>query len=180
VLQAIGDDHSKVLNVEIKEFNANCLAAQQAVELLAAGRPNGQWFLTSIDRAQLQCVRQVDRRGYVGQIVLDPKSLVAQSRFGAASRNLPPVVIDAAWLSRLAREVGAPVGVHLDVATLAANPLLLEQARAAGVSVFTYSMRGDREHAEGLRAAAARTRLLPSGAIIDGAPDQFCASLGTL
>jgi glycerophosphoryl diester phosphodiesterase len=161
VLDAVEADDDKVLNVEIKEFNSNCRAAQDAARLLGERRPNGQWFLTSIDRAQLQCVRQVDRRGYVGQILLDAKS-------------------DAAWLERLRQDVGAPVGVHVDAAMLAADPALLERARAAGVPIFTFSLNGDKEHLQALRNAAARTRLLPSGAVIDGAAEQFCQALGPL
>lgn len=181
VLQAVEGDADKVLNVEIKEMaRGSCGPAQQAVAALAAGRPNGQWFLAAIDRAQLQCARRVDRRGYLAQIVLDPRSLVGQTRFQAASGRLGHTVIDAAWLARLKQDVGAPVGLHLDVATLLANPRLLEQAGAAGIAVFTYALRGDREHAEALRSTAERSKLLPSGAIIDGAPEQFCSSLGAL
>jgi glycerophosphoryl diester phosphodiesterase len=180
VLAQVADDEVKVMNVEIKEWNNGCMAAQQAVRTLAEGRPNGRWFMTSIDRAQLQCVRQVDPQGYVGLIVLDPKALAEQSRFSRMGKNIPPKLIDAAWLARLRQDVGLPVGVHVDVATLAANPSLLADAKAIGVAVFTYSLNSDREHAEGLRKAALRTRLLPSGAIIDGAPDQFCSSLGYL
>ena len=180
VLAQVVSDEVKVMNVEIKELNGNCVGAQQAVRTLAEGRPNGRWFMTSIDRAQLQCVRRVDHQGYVGQIVLDPKALAEQSRFSSMGKNLPPKLIDAAWLARLRQDVGLPVGVHIDVATLAANPSLLADAKAIGVAVFTYSLNSDREHAEGLRKTALRTRLLPSGAIIDGAPDQFCASLGPL
>jgi glycerophosphoryl diester phosphodiesterase len=180
VLDAVEADDGKVLNVEIKEFNNDCRAAQDAARLLGERRPNGQWFLTSIDRAQLQCVRQVDRRGYVGQILLDAKSLLRQGGFGQAGRRVVQKSPDAAWLERLKQDVGAPVGVHVDAAMLAADPALLERARAAGVAIFTFSLSGDREHVQALRNAAARTRLLPSGAVIDGAADQFCQALGPL
>lgn len=180
VLDAIGAEDAKVLNVEIKEFNSNCRAAQDAARLLGERRPNGQWFLTSIDRAQLQCVRQVDRRGYVGQILLDAKSLLRHGGFGSIKSRVVQRSPDTVWLERLKQDVGAPVGVHVDAAMLAADPDLLERARAAGVPIFTFSLSGDRDHIQALRKAAGETRLLPSGAVIDGAPEQFCQALESL
>lgn len=178
VLVAIGDDEAKVLNVEIKDYPGNCGSAQEAARFLGQHRPNGQWFLTAIERAQLQCIRRIDPHGYVGQIVLDPKSLLQRGRAAPLARQLARQPIDHAWLARLKQEVGAPVGIHVDAAMLDDDPDMLVRARKAGVALFTYSLAGDRAHVSALRAAAARTRLLPSGAVIDGAPEQFCTQLG--
>ena len=180
LLAQIADDNEKVFNVEIKQLNNNCEAAQHAAHVLNEGRPSGRWFLTAIERSQLQCVRRVDKRGYLGQIVLDPKALASQSRFSRFSGNLPPKIIDTAWLRQLKQEVGEPVGVHVDAATLRANPTLLADAKALGIPVFTYSLGSEREHADALRTTARRTGLLPSGAIIDGAPGAFCEMIGKL
>jgi glycerophosphoryl diester phosphodiesterase len=180
VLTQLPEDDNKVLNVEIKQLNNNCEAAQHAAQILNEGLPSGRWFLTAIDRSQLQCVRRVDKRGYVGQIVLDPNALAKQSRYSRFSGNIPPKIIDTAWLKKLKQEVGEPVGVHVDAATLKANPTLLADAKLLGVPVFTYSLGSERDHAEALRTTARRTGLLPSGAIIDGAAGAFCDMIGNL
>ncbi len=168
-------DKDKVLNVEIKQSNSRCDAAQQAVSTLHRGLPDGNWFLTAIERGQLRCARQVDATGYLGQIVLDPQALARQNPAtrASASRFAPPR-IDETWLRRLQQEVGKPVGVHVDINTLNANPRLLPMARELGVPVFTYHLGPDAEHARALRDARRLTGLLPSGAIIDGQPAAFC------
>lgn len=182
VAEAVADQAGKVLNVEIKQSNGNCGPAQQAAGTLNQAMPNGQWFLTSIDRRQLQCARQFDRTGYLGQIVLDPQALAQDSGNRLARLNayrLKPPVMDQAWLSRLQQEVGKPVGVHIDTNTLQANPSLLQTARAMGIPVFTYDLGSDKAHAQALLAARRQSGLLPSGAIINGQPDAFCQLLST-
>jgi glycerophosphoryl diester phosphodiesterase len=174
VLQSVPGRDDKVLNVEIKQFNGSCDAAQQAVALLNRARPDGRWFLTSIDRRQLQCARRTDPRGYLGQIVLDARALARESGARNFASNLPPPVIDSAWLRRLQQEVGGPLGVHVDINTLTANPTLLAEAKASSMSVFSYHLGPDREHVASLKAYARKSGLLPSGAIIDGKPDEFC------
>lgn len=169
-----GDDR-KVLNVELKQTSSGCNAAQQAISTLYRGLPEGQWFLTAIDRGQLRCARQVDPQGYLGQIVLDPQALARQNAATRASASrLAPPRLDETWLRRLQQEVGKPVGVHIDINTLNANPQLLPTARNLGVPVFTYHLGHDAEHARALRDARRLTGLLPSGAIIDGQPAAFC------
>lgn len=176
IAPAVQAAEGKVLNAEIKQLGASCEAVQQLAGALQAQIPGGRWFLTSIDRRQLECVRRADPRGYLGQIVLDPQALARQG--GPAAGRLAPPVLDMAWLRRLQQEVGAPVGVHVDINTLSANPTLLADARGLGMPVFTYHLGPDRQHAEALRAQARRSGLLPTGAIIDGAPAAFCDLLG--
>ena len=177
VSEMAGAQNGKVLNVEIKQSNGDCGPARQAAGTLSQAMPNGQWFLTSIDRRQLQCARQFDRTGYLGQIVLDPQALASDSdnRWARLNANrLKPPVLDQTWLSRLQQDVGKPVGVHIDINTLLANPGLLPAARAMGIPVFTYDLTSDKEHAQALLAAKRQSGLLPSGAIINGRPDAFC------
>lgn len=169
-------EESKVLNLEIKQTSLSCEPAQRLALQLHAARPAGQWFLTSIERRQLQCVRKVDAEGYLGLVVLDPQALARQTRRSLSAQAKPPT-LDAAWLKRLQSEVGAPVGVHVDVNTLAANPSLLSDARDLGIPVFTYHLGPDRVHAEALRTQARKSGLLPSGAIIDGGPKEFCSAV---
>jgi glycerophosphoryl diester phosphodiesterase len=171
---ALPERQDKVLNVEIKQFSGSCDAAGQAVGQLRRGLPSGGWFLTSIERRQLQCVRKADPRGYLGQIVLDAQALARESRARAQADRIPATVIDAAWLRRLQQEVGAPVGVHVDINTLAASPSLLAEAKALNIPVFTYHLGADQEHAAALRTAARRGGLLPSGAIVNGTATAFC------
>lgn len=172
----------KVLNVEIKQTNADCLPAQQAVSTLNQNLPAGNWFLTSIDRRQLQCARRMDANGYMGLIVLDTQALALSSdnrfaRANAARLNAP--IIDQAYLSRLQQEIGRPVGIHIDINTLTHNPGLLPLARQMAVPVFTYFLGNDREHAQALATVRKQSGLLPSGAIINGQPDTFCSALGS-
>ena len=177
VLTGVPERDEKVLNVEIKQFNGNCDAAQLAVAQLHSGRPAGRWFLTSIDRRQLQCARKADPHGYLGQIAMDAQTLARESGARKVARRVDAPVLDSAWLRRLQQEVGGPVGVQVDINTLAANPSLLVDAKALNLSVFTYHLGPDREHADALKAYARRSGLLPSGAIIDGKPAEFCSLL---
>lgn len=177
VLREVSRNGGKVLNAEIKQ-TASCQAIQVLMDSLSAGVPQGNWFLTSISRSHLQCARQKDPQGYLGLIVLDPRSLASQDqRTSRWSGHLANTRIDRAWLQTFIREVGSPAGVHVDDVTLSASPDLLAAARELGVSVFTYSLRGDRQHADTLSKAAKRTGLLPSGAIIDAGAKQFCSML---
>lgn len=167
----------KVLNVEIKQITNDCRSAQLAVTSLHQGIPNGQWFLTSVDRRQLQCARKFDPDGYLGQIVIDSQALAATSsnRFTRANAaRLQAPVIDKAWLQGLQREVGKPVGAHIDVNTLLQNPALLKVAREMAIPVFTYHLGSDKDHAQALLRAKRQVGLLPSGAIINEQPDLFC------
>lgn len=170
-------DSPKVLNAEIKQGFSNCGVAERTVRALHDGRPGGQWFLTAIDRGHLRCARQFDPAGYLGAIVLDLQSAAIQERRIPDPMRVSQPQIDARWLDALQREVGDPVGVHVDVHTLASQPDILTLARDRGMPVFTYSLAGDRRHAEVLRRVAERTQLWPSGAIIDGDPDAFCRSV---
>ncbi len=170
----------KVLNIELKQLNPSCQAVEGVVQGLSRSRPDGRWFLTAIDRRVLQCVRRADRQGYLGLIVLDPQALAreAPARAQPLAQRVKPPVLDRAWLQRLQQEVGSPVGVHVDINTLGANPALLADALALGVPVFTYHLGPDREHATALRRQARGSGLLPTGAIIDGTPAAFCDQLG--
>lgn len=180
VAMAAGARPDKVLNVEIKQGGGDCAPALQAVDTLHEALPSGQWFLTSIDRRQLQCARKGAPELYLGQILLDPAALAQQSakrfvRSSAALLRSP--VVDRAWLARLVEDVGAPVGLHIDIQTLAANPGLLGLARQMNIPLFTYSLGDDREHARLIDAARRREGLLPSGAIINGSAEAFCRLL---
>jgi len=177
VAQAAAAHGGKVLNVEIKQINGDCQPARSAATDLHRALPQGQWFLTSVDRRQLQCARQSDPQGYLGLIVLDAQALALGSSNRLAQRSaghLGTPVIDRDWLMRLAQEVGQPVGVHVDIHTLRRNPGVLATARELGMPVFTYHLGADREHAQALQAARRQGGLLPSGAIIDGDAGQFC------
>lgn len=174
LLSQIPEDAAKVLNLEIKQTNLSCAPAQKLATQLQTARPAGQWFLTAVDRRQLQCIRKVDPEGYLGLIVVDPQALVRQARRSLSAPVKPPS-LDMQRLKRLQAEVGAPVGVHVDVSSLSANPDLLNDARGLGIPVFTYHLGPDKAHAEALRTQARNSGLLPSGAIIDGEAKAFCA-----
>ena len=174
VLSELSTEDNKVLNVEIKQITRGCNAAQNAVNTLNQGRPNGRWFLTSVDADQLKCVREVDKSGYVGLVVIDPKALANQKGFGSLSYKIKPKLIDYAWLHRIRDKVSPPVGIHVDAATLENNKNLLVDAKALGMPIFTYSLGTEQAHINAIKSSALRTGLYPSGAIIDGDPNDFC------
>lgn len=176
VLEAMKDS-PKLLNAEIKQVSARCNFAERIVQLMHEGRPGGQWFLTSIDRSQLKCVRQYDPEGYLGLIVLDYQSAALQDKRSRTPLRVPQPQIDAVWLDYLLKDVTPPLGLHLDVHTLESNPSLLQMARERKMPVFTYSLVDDKRHVSVLRKVAAKTQLWPTGAIIDGDPDAFCKAI---
>ena len=167
----------KLLNAEIKQADSNCGVAERTVRAMHEGLPGGQWFLTAIERNHLKCVRQFDPAGYVGLIVLDFQSLAIQEKRVRNPLNLRQPQIDARWMDGLLREVSPPVGLHVDVHTLEAQPNLLSLARERNMPVFTYSLSDDQRHTAVLKKVAAKTQLWPSGAIVDGDPDAFCRAV---
>lgn len=178
VLAKAAEYPEKIINAEIKQASWGCELANSAVAVFNNARPNGNWFLTSIERGHLRCARQVDPQGYLGLIVLDKQALARQdSRMARQADKLAPPKIDRAWLQGLLREVSLPVGIHIDTNTLDANTNLLKDAKELGIAVFTYNLIGDREHLRDLRVTRQRTGMWPSGAIIDGSSVAFCGEL---
>jgi glycerophosphoryl diester phosphodiesterase len=179
VVSQLAERDDKVLNIEVKQLNPSCPGVQGLAESLRRSRADGRWFLTAIARPVLQCARRGDPQGYLGQIVIDPQALARSNpRTAAAASRTPAPRVDRAWLQGLQSEVGKPVGVHVDINTLEANPQLLRDALALGMPVFSYHLGADRDHAAALRRHARQSGLLPTGAIIDGAPGAFCELLG--
>lgn len=165
----------KVLNVEIKEEFRSCMSADSAVNQLRAQLPSGQWTISSTEFAHLKCVRKLDTQAYLGAVATDKVSMaLSDKRTASRAHLLKSPDINPQLLARLQREVGAPVGLHVDIFSLRANPNLFADAAAIRMPVFTYSLRGDADHAESLRRLLRERRMLPSGAIIDGDPRSFC------
>lgn len=177
LIEGLPADSTKVMNIEIKQATSDCGAAASIVSELKRGRPDGRWFLTSIDVAQLQCIRRYDPYNYVGLVVLDPLSMAKQTRSRFANR-IGPKTIDRQWLEQIKLSIGGLIGIHIDTVTLEANPSLLEVAKSLDIPVFTYSFSSDQQHARLIRTYALRTGFLPSGAIIDDSPEKFCNTVG--
>lgn len=172
------DPFPQVLNIEIKQVFDRCHTASSLAQELGSAIVSGRWFLTSLDRRHLACARQADRQGYLGLIVVDPRSMALNDRTtAAAARYLKPLNLSAEWLRRVRSDVQAPVGVHVDAQSLKDNPGLMGDAAALGVAVFTYSLTGDAAHIQALRESYARSGFRPSGAVIDGDPTAFCAAV---
>ncbi len=170
VLAAVKERDGKVLSVDVRQSNAfSCEPAQHVVSLLKAGHPQGQWFLSSADRRQLACARKADPSGFMNLVIQEPQN-----------RRSNVATMDVVYLKKLQKEVGMPVGVQVDITTMAANPELLSDALALAKPVFTYHSGGDRDLAQALRYQARRTGLLPSGVVINGSASAFCALLGNL
>lgn len=167
------------LNAEIKTVAA-CQDVGALVQQLRGEVGHGNWFLTSPVEGNLRCARQADREGYLGLIVLDPRNAQAlgntrATRFVASHAQAPR--LDRNWLGNLQGRVGAPVGVHVDARTLEANRNLLTDAAALAMPVFVYAVEGDSALASALQKARRATGMWPSGAIIDGGAEAFCAKL---
>jgi glycerophosphoryl diester phosphodiesterase len=167
------------LNAEIKTVAA-CQDVGALVQQLRGEVRHGNWFLTSPVEGNLRCARQADREGYLGLIVLDPRHAQAlgnsrATRFVASHAQAPR--LDRNWLNGLQGRVGTPVGVHVDARTLDANGKLLADAAALSMPVFVYAVDGDGALAAALQKARRATGMWPSGAIIDGGAEAFCAKL---
>ena len=168
----------KVLNVEIKEEHRNCQTAEAVVGELLGQLPSGQWTISATEFDHLKCVRKLDAQAYLGAVATDKVSIaLSDKRTASRAHLLTSPDISPKVLSQLQREVGKPVGLHVDIYSLRANPNLFADAAHIGMPVFTYSLRGDREHAQDLRRLLRERGLLPTGAIIDGDPASFCAQV---
>lgn len=170
----------KTFNAELKVIYASCEPVRQLVGDMKQAIGHGNWMLTSAFPEALSCIRIADPDGYLGLIVLDPRHAEAAgvnpvSSYVARRGRAP--VLSAQWLDQLIDRVGMPVGVHLDALTLAANPSLLAEAAKRAVPVFVYAVQGDTALVRHLQAENRRSGYLPSGVVIDGAPDEFCRAL---
>lgn len=166
----------KTLNIEMKS-SGSCTNVESLIALVRRHRPDGNWFITQIGQYLLQCARRVDKEGYLGVITIDPASLVESNRFTRNQQlQVRPRAITARDMKAMRESLQAPAGYHVDTITLAANPSFLRDAKDLGLPVVTYHLGegGDRDHARTIRDTRMRTGLIPSGAIIDGEPLEFC------
>lgn len=171
----------KTLNAELKVIYRQCEPVTQLIAGMRRALGHGNWMITSAFPDALRCVRQSDRQGYLGLIVFDPRhadSINAGALGQYLAKRAAAPKLDRAWLNKLVATVGAPVGVHVDASTLAANPGLLANAAQSAVPVFVYAVGGDAALAQQLRAARKREGYWPSGVIIDGDAQAFCRAVG--
>ncbi|MDO4592366.1 MAG: glycerophosphodiester phosphodiesterase family protein [Comamonadaceae bacterium] len=177
-LLEMAEASGKVLNVEIKEEFRDCSAADHATRLLLEGMPSGRWGISATNFKHLRCVRKLDRHAYLGAISLDKVSIaMSNKRTASRAHLLKSPDLSPAVLAKVIRDVPPPVGLHVDVFSLRANPNLLFDAQQLRLPVFTYSMMGDSFHTTELRRHFRQYGILPSGAIIDGTPQSFCQKL---
>ncbi len=170
----------KTFNAELKVVYTSCEPVRQLVDDMKQAIGHGNWMLTSVFPEALSCIRISDPEGYLGLIVLDPRHAEAAGANPVSSyvarRGRSPM-LSVQWLEQLVDRVGAPVGVHLDALTLAANPSLLADAAQRAVPVFVYAVQGDAMLVRQLQAEHRRSGYLPSGVVIDGDPESFCQTL---
>lgn len=167
----------KTLNIEMKS-GGSCTSIEALVALVRRYRPDGNWFITHISPSLLNCARSADRQGYLGLITIDPASLIESNRFTRNQQlQVRPRSITVRDMRGLRDALKTPVGYHVDTITLGANLSFLPDAKALGLPVVTYHLGegGDRNHASTIRDTRARTGLIPSGAVIDGDPAEFCS-----
>ena len=171
---------AKTLNAEIKDVLPSCAPINTLVAQLRGGIKHGNWFLTSGVPNNLACARRADPQGYLGLLVFDARNAQAAganrvSRYIA--KNARPPKLDKPWLQRVQQQIGMPVGVHVDARSLDANPNLLADAAGMNMPVFVYAVDGDSALAASLLRAQQRSHRLPSGVILDGNPETFCAMM---
>lgn len=170
---------TRTLNAEIKAIAA-CTEVNQLTAQMAREIGHGNWFITSAIEVNLRCARQTDHDGYLGLIVLDPRNAEAAGSNGitrAIARRAQAPRLDRGWLARLKQSVGMPVGVHVDARTLDDNAALLADAAALDMPVFVYAVDGDTALASAVKRARQRTGYWPTGVIVDGGADSFCARI---
>lgn len=170
----------KVLNVEIKEEFRSCAAAHNVVRTLQLGLPNGQWAISAYTTKHLECVHDLDPHAYVGVVAIDGQSMASNNRRTASRASyVQTTVVTPEKLRELKERIRLPMGLHLDVYSLKANPNLMADAANLGIPIFTYSLKGDKFHASELRRYFREQQMLPSGAIIDGRPQDFCKDMAS-
>lgn len=165
----------KVLAINMAQPFTGCPASQALGAQLAAALPSGQWFMTATDRRQLSCARKLDPHGYLGLVVLGALP-TGRPRNGAVipTETVRSVDLNRNWMAALLRDVGPPVGLHVDARILQENPRVLQEARELGIPVFSVGFDGVAAHLAALRGGAAAARMRPSGAMVDGAAAGFC------
>lgn len=170
----------KTLNAEIKDVLPSCAPVEALVAQLRSGVRHGHWFLTSSVPLNLVCARRADPQGYLGLVVsaTRPAKAAGENKVSRlAAKNARPPKLDKAWLQRMQQQIGMPIGVHVDTRSLDANPHLLADAATLDMPVFVYGADGDSALAASLLRAQKRSHRWPSGVILDGPPDTFCAML---
>ena len=171
----------KTLNAEIKDVVPSCAPIGALVAQLRTGIKHGNWFLTSGVPNNLACARRADPQGYLGLLVFDARHAQAAAGANRVSRfiakNARAAKLDKPWLQRVQKQIGMPVGVHVDARSLDANPALLADAASLNMPVFVYAVDGDSALAASLLRAQQRSHRLPSGVILDGNPETFCSMM---
>jgi glycerophosphoryl diester phosphodiesterase len=166
----------KSINVEIKQEFQNCALATRTAHALMDALPPKARQMSAIQLAHLRCARAEDSRVYLGLVVLDLENMTQQNPWGNILRKKArSPTLDSSFLQNLKQQLGAPVGVHVDAYSLAANPALLANAAQLGISVMTYTLDDDTAHARQLRHSWKTQGRLPDGVIIDSTPETFCA-----
>ncbi|MBB5370238.1 MULTISPECIES: glycerophosphodiester phosphodiesterase family protein [unclassified Janthinobacterium] len=170
----------KTLNAQIRDVAPSCAPVESLVAQLRSNVKHGNWFLTSSVPSNLVCARRADPQGYLGVVVPDPRQAQAVgenkvSRLAAKSARQPK--LDKVWLQRMQQQIGMPIGVHIDARSLDANPHLLGDAATLNMPVFVYGADGDSALAASLLRAQKRSHRWPSGVILNGPPETFCAML---
>ena len=165
------------LNAEIKEV-APCAQVQALVRQFQQEMRHGNWFMTSGLAGNLRCARQADSVGYLGLLVFDGRNAEAAgangvTRYIASHARAPK--LDQTWLANVKRDIGMPVGVHVDARSLEANPALLSDAAMLNMPVFVYAVEGDAALAASLKRARQRDGRWPSGVVVEESAKSFCA-----
>jgi glycerophosphoryl diester phosphodiesterase len=168
----------KSINVEIKQEFQNCALAARTARTLMDALPLKARQMSAIQLAHLRCARAEDSHAYLGLVVLDPRNMAKQNPWGNILREkIRSPTLDSSFLQNLKRQLGAPVGVHVDAYSLDANPTLPRDAAQQGISVMTYALGDDIAHARQLRHIWETQGRLPDGVIIDSTPEAFCAAM---
>ena len=169
----------KIFNLEIKQpARGNCDSVRKLVNQLQDGFGHGDFFITSIDRQNLSCVRSAQPNMYLGIILLDTQSAVESKSTNPWVQSITPATkITAKNLEDIKAQLGNNVGLHVDIRTIQNNPNLLKDAQASATPIFIYSMSGDRKLIDVLGFYLKKNKILPSGVIIDGNPESFCSAL---
>ena len=172
---------AKTLNAEIKDVMSSCAPITALVGQLRANIKHGNWFLTSGVPNNLACARCADPQGYLGLLVFDARNAQAAganrvSRYIA--KNARPPKLDKPWLQRVQQQIGMPVGRARRCAQPGRQSDFADaDAASLNMPVFVYAVDGDSALAASLLRAQQRSHRWPSGVILDGNPETFCAMM---
>jgi glycerophosphoryl diester phosphodiesterase len=193
---------SQKLNIEIKDITSCASIANMANKVSSKLKSNNYQF-SSINRPALQCLRDSGYTGYVGLVVSPDSEDVTEKvkeKYGKYKSfankyikkyNITEIskktydkvgnyeVLKASGMTKLKRELGNDVGIHIDINTLSKQSSIIKFAKNKKIKLVTYGLNGDVDHAKRLSKIYKTTQWKPHTIIIDKKVANVCRAFNS-